>query len=277
MLATLNRREEPYHDTVREAAHQQNDHSHDDPAVSIHDLVKFKQPDLDKKLQYDHWMRKSLVDHFLQPDLSVEAFQAGEGEVGDFTSGVYLAKLVRTEGRVEVVLSREGNMGPHRVHVEKKIALDVKQGNQLEITYELSQLPANVPIHFAVEFNFAGMAAEQSDRYFYNDQGCQLGQLESILNLESQQRIGLVDEWLGLDASVELTKPTSFWTFPIQTISQSEGGFELVHQSTAVVPHWHIVADETGRWSTSMHLIFDTSAALARQLSEIPTVDKVKC
>ncbi|VAX41398.1 Alpha-amylase [hydrothermal vent metagenome] len=277
LLATLNRREEPYHDTVREAAHQQNNDSHDDHAVSIHDLVKFKQPDLDKKLQYDQWMRKSLVDHFLQPELSVEKFQAGEGEVGDFTSGVYLAKLVRTEDQVEVILSREGNMGPHRVHVQKKIALNKQQGNRLEIHYKLSQLPPNVPIHFAVEFNFAGMAAGQSDRYFYNDAGSQLGQLETIHSLESEQHLGLIDEWLGLDASVELKKPTSFWTFPIQTISQSEGGFELVHQSTAVVPHWHIVADETGCWSTSIVLTLDTSAALARQLRETPISEKIKC
>ena len=42
-------------------------------------------------------------------------------------------------------------------------------------------------------------------------------------------RIGLVDEWLGLDVSLAASKVGGFWAFPIQTVSQSEGGFELVH------------------------------------------------
>ena len=42
--------------------------------ASIHDAVRFKQPDLDKMLDYDNWPRKSLVDHFLQPGLDPAAF-----------------------------------------------------------------------------------------------------------------------------------------------------------------------------------------------------------
>jgi alpha-amylase len=61
LLATLNRRPEVYHDKVREAGERQGNHD-DHKAVSIHDLVAFKQPDLHKKLQYDHWPRKSCVD-----------------------------------------------------------------------------------------------------------------------------------------------------------------------------------------------------------------------
>ncbi|HAH45032.1 MAG TPA: hypothetical protein DCM07_09300, partial [Planctomycetaceae bacterium] len=46
--------------------------------------------------------------------------------------------------------------------------------------------------------------------------------------------------------------PASIWTFPIETISQSEGGYELVHQSSVVIPHWEFVADEHGRWSVTI-------------------------
>ena len=37
-------------------------------------------------------------------------------------------------------------------------------------------------------------------------------------------------------------------------MSQSEGGFEGVYQSSAVVPHWHVTADETGRWEVQIRL-----------------------
>ena len=51
--------------------------------------------------------------------------------------------------------------------------------------------------------------------------------------------LGLTDEWLGIDVDLAFSRPTAIWTYPIETVSQSEGGFELVHQSVAVQPHWH--------------------------------------
>ncbi len=270
LLATLNRRPEPYHETVREAANRNHDGGNGHVA-SIHDQVNFKQPDLDKKLFYDNWPRKSMVDHFLEPDLSVQQFQTGGGEMGDFLTGVYETRLRRSSGRVEAVLSRSGQFGPHRARVTKTVALDSSAGGRLEIQYELEQLPPGVLVHFGVEFNFAAMAAGAGDRYYYDAQGRQLGQLQSVLSLEQTERIGLIDEWLGLDAALDVDRPTGFWTFPIQTVSQSEGGFELVHQSCAVVPHWQFVAPENGRWTVKIDLSIDTSAAQARELREAAT------
>ncbi len=51
---------------------------------------------------------------------------------------------------------------------------------------------------------------------------------------------------------------------PIETVSQSEGGFELVHQSVVVQPHWIVMPDAEGRWSVTMHLAIDTSRAEQR-------------
>ena len=273
LLATLNRRPEPYHDRIREAASKQHEHQGGlGEVVSIHDLVKFKQPDLDKKIGYDRWPRKSLVDHFLQPGLDLGTFQTGNGEIGDFVTGVYETRLRRSEERAEVRMSRVGNVGPHRVRVTKTVALDTGSSGNLEVHYELEDVPADVPLHFGVEFNFAGMAAGASDRYYYDANGRQLGQLESTLSLERTDRIGLIDEWLGVDAALELSQPAAIWTYPIQSISQSEGGFELVHQSSSVMPHWEILSPADGRWSTTITLSIDTSAAQARALREAAVV-----
>jgi alpha-amylase len=57
---------------------------------------------------------------------------------------------------------------------------------------------------------------------------------------------------------------------PIQTVSQSESGFELVHQSVAVVPHWEFIAPDDGRWSVRLTLSCDTSAAQAKGLAATP-------
>jgi alpha-amylase len=47
-------------------------------------------------------------------------------------------------------------------------------------------------------------------------------------------------------------------------VSQSEGGFELVHQSTVVQPHWLVTPDRDGRWTVLMQLALDTSRAESR-------------
>lgn len=268
LLATLNRRPEPYHETVLNAGKQQHsdEEDHGDGVASIHDRVHFKQPDLDKKIAYDNWPRKSLVDHFLQPGLSLEDFLKNEGEVGDFVEAVYDSTLRRSETRVEAVLSRQGKIGPYAVNLSKTVALDLEQASRLEVVYRLENLPQGVPIHFAVEFNFAGMAAGAPDRYFYDANRQQLGQLETVQSLPLAEKIGLIDEWLGVDACLELSHPAEFWTFPIQTISQSEGGFELVHQSSTVVPHWKLTADESGRWGVRIAMNIDTSTAKQQDL-----------
>jgi 4-alpha-glucanotransferase len=271
LLATLNRRPEVYHEKVCRAGERQELHGGDNQTVSIHDLVAFKQPDLHKKIQYDAWPRKSCVDHFFQPELNLARFQAGEGELGDFATGVYEALLRRSTEQVEARLSRQASLGPYAVALNKTFSLERGSG-QLEFTYELEGLPQNVPLHFGVEFNFAGMAAGASDRYFYDANGRQLGQLETVLDLPAADRIGLIDEWLGLDAALELSKAAGIWTLPIQTISQSEGGFEAVHQSTLVLPHWEFVAPPDGKWSVKITLLIDTSAAQARRLREAAAV-----
>jgi alpha-amylase len=77
--------------------------------------------------------------------------------------------------------------------------------------------------------------------------------------------LNLVDEWLGIDVGLTFNRPTHLWTYPIETVSQSEGGFELVHQSVCVQPHWHVLGDAEGRWSVTIDLSLDTGLAKSRR------------
>ena len=269
-LATLNRRPESYHERIRAFAENRADQG--GKIASVTGEVIFKQPGLEKKLVYDNWPRKSLVDHFYAPSTTLADIQRCEGDVGDFVLGVYETVLRRTPQRVEVKMTRLGHVGQHQIQVSKTVALDVEHPGELEIAYQLDQLPAGETLHFGIEFNFAGLAAGASDRYYYDARGRQLGQLEAVQDLPPCDRLGLVDEWLGEDISVELSKPAAFWTLPIETISQSEGGFEAVHQSSCVIPHWKIQPTADGQWSVHIKLTVDTSAAQARKLREAAVV-----
>jgi alpha-amylase len=44
-------------------------------------------------------------------------------------------------------------------------------------------------------------------------------------------------------------------------VSQSEGGFESVHQSVVVMPHWIVEGDADGTWETRLSLGIDRLAA----------------
>ena len=260
LLATLARRPEAYHRKVLAAAQQHIDQ----PGNSYLERVVCKQPDLDQKLQYDAYPRKSLVDHFYDPQTTLEAVASGQAaERGDFVAGAYEARLRRNPNRIQVQLSRTGNAWGVPLKITKGMTLEAGSST-LEIAYLLEGLPPGRLLHFAVEFNFAGLPSGADDRYFHDGEHRRLGQLGKQLDLADVRAINLVDEWLGIDVGLRASQPTHFWTYPIETVSQSEGGFELVHQSVVVVPHWQVQADNAGRWSVTLDLSIDTSLAERR-------------
>ncbi|HOA53989.1 MAG TPA: DUF1926 domain-containing protein, partial [Thermogutta sp.] len=125
---------------------------------------------------------------------------------------------------------------------------------------------------FAVELNVAGLPANADDRFFESLEGARLGHLVTQLDLEETPGLALVDSWLGLRLQLAFSRPTNLWTFPVASVSQSEGGFELVHQSVAIQPHWWVTPDATGRWSVMMRFLADTSAASQREsVAELAT------
>jgi alpha-amylase len=258
VLATLSRRPEVYHETIQRHAEQ-----HGGPGG--HEKVIFKQQGLERQLQYDGYRRKSLIDHFYDATLQLADVSAGrEAELGDFVTGVYRHQVSREAGVARVTMTRSGQACGASLRINKEIALEA-DSDTLKIAYIVENIPRDRPLHFAVEFNFAGMAAGADDRYFYHDGKPKAGQLQTLQQLATATKIGLVDEWLGLDVSLTLSRRAGIWAFPIQTVSQSEGGYELVHQSTVVMPHWLLEPDANGRWEMQMRLRLDTSRADARK------------
>ena len=123
LLATLTRRPEAYH---RKVLNGPSDAGGE--VASIHDQVIFKQEGLDQRLGYDTWTRNSLVDHFFSPDTSSAEVAAGQApELGDFVRGSYEAKLRRREGRMQLQLTREGEVAGQPLKVTKGVTLNAGQ------------------------------------------------------------------------------------------------------------------------------------------------------
>ena len=266
LLATFSRQPEAYHRKVLAGARHDNSQ-----CASIHERVVFKQADLDQRIQYDQHSCKSMIDLFFDADATLSGVASGKApQHGDFDAGAYDARIRRNPGRIQVQLVRQGTAFGLPLKITKGVTLDAGSA-VLEIAYLLEGLPQDRPLHFAAEFNFAGLPSGADDRYFHDAAGNRLGQLGTRLDLADVQHLGLTDEWLGIDVALACSRPTHYWAFPIETVSQSEGGFELVHQSVAVLPHWYVQGDEAGRWSVAMRLAIDTSRAESRMEKEFET------
>ena len=265
--ATIQRRPELYHAKVLEGENQ-----NENEAASIHDLVVFKQANLDEKLQYDLQPRNSLIDHFWDDDVDVVSLQESRAvERGDFAMGAYTATIRRNSDRIQILTSREGNAWGIPLTLKKGITLNAGV-NALEIAYFIEGLPQNRELHFGVEWNFAGLPDAQHDRFFSDSNGQKMGDLGSILSLEDSRGIKLTDQWLGLQIGLESDQAGGIFAYPVRTVSQSESGFELVHQSVCVQPHWKIKGDVNGCWACRINLKLNAGVTAANQNNSPATV-----
>jgi len=272
LLNTLDRRPEPYHQTILETIQARGSAA----AGGSSREVVLKHGGLDDMIVYDRHPRKAFVDHFHPIDATLDdLIAARDMERGDFVAGTYLSKVHRERGAVALVMERPGWADGHSIRVRKTIEL-AADSPLLTIRYELEDLPADAALHFAVEINLAGMAGRASDRYYSSSSGERLGTLDAKLDQPHAEGLTLTDEWLDLAVGLNWTKPGGLWCFPIETVSQSEGGFEGVYQSSAIVPHWRVQGDESGRWAVEIRLAVDawkpaeeTSAPSRRDLAEV--------
>src|SRR5262249_35227214 len=160
----------------------------------VADQARFKQLGLERLLHYDPYPRKSLIDHFYAPEVKLDDVMALRAvEQGNFVSAGYDSDVRKASGRVELIERRAGQAAGTSLRLEKTIRLDA-DSDTLTIRYLLECLPHRHPLHFAVEFNFAGLAANQDDRYFYLDGRKKAGQLQTVLDDPSTKQIGLVDD-----------------------------------------------------------------------------------
>ncbi len=258
LLDTMTRRKEAYHNKLLNMRNQKHS-SNGNTVASIHDLVIAKEPGLEKKLKYDWYRRASLIDHFLKQDTQLGQLANCEfEEQGDFVQSSYKYETESKEGCLTIRLYREGIIKSSdqvfKVAVAKIITIDPESSN-LKIKYEIINLEKiAIKLWFAPEFNFALLAGNEPDRYYYFDRELNESRhLASSGIIRSVQQMGLKDEWLKINVQLTFSRKTTIWRFPVETISQSEGGFERVYQSSVVIPNWKVQLEPAAGWSIEIN------------------------
>ena len=244
LLASMTRRPEPYHGLVHRAASEGGNE----------ERIVLKQEGLDRLIQHDWYQRKSLVDLFYDADLDFSTLRSGDArQHGSFVLGNYESVVRKKPGRIQILMTGEGTAYGAPIRIRKGITLSA-ESNVLEIAYRLENLPKDYRMHFAIEFNFAGMPGGAENRYFQTSRGEILGNLSTNLDLYGAGNLELIDEWLQLRVGLSISRPSGIYAFPIETVSQSVEGFESVHQSVCVQPHWILEPDQDGCWSVEIGL-----------------------
>jgi len=195
-----------------ESYHRQKGQGPGQSGKSIHEQAKELPPDAASLLRYDWHPRHSLLDHFLHPQTTRERFRAVDySEQGDFVNQEYGFTL---EGS-SAVLSRRGHIWLGRERLPVRVAKRVNPAEGvILITYEVeNEAEQELPFVFGVEWNFYLLPQEWEVR-------------EQALSI-------LGGKWL-----LEFSGDPVIWHFPLQTLSQSEEGYDIIHQGMCFLPHW---------------------------------------
>ncbi len=81
------------------------------------------------------------------------------------------------------------------------------------------------------------LAGDAPDRYF-DIPGREISGGRNLASSGVEEEVALlrmVDEWLDLSLKMEFSPGTDVWRYPIETVSNSDSGFERVYQGSAVV------------------------------------------
>jgi alpha-amylase len=64
----------------------------------------------------------------------------------------------------------------------------------------------------------------------------------------------MVDEWQGVSVSFFAPGARDFWITPIETVSESEEGFERIYQGSQIIAVWPIELAQGAEWKCRLAL-----------------------
>jgi len=181
------------------------------------------------------------VDHFLADGTGIEALAGGLFEdMGDFAAGSWDLATRTGKGKVVLEFSRGGIVaqpgGPVKVAVVKRVTV-TDSSPSLDVRYTIVPSGGRLKARFAVESVFSMLAGNAPDRYFsFPGRKVAERHLASSGEEAGVSSVSMVDEWLDLSVTLEFEPAALFWRFPVETVSNSDSGFERVYQGSAVVP-----------------------------------------
>ncbi len=243
LAAVMRRRPEAYHETLR--AHEARGLEAEAAAVeggapaSIHEIVMVKEAGLSDRLHYDDHERRTALVRFLEPAATPEAYaHAREREVADFRDGEFAVDHLAPG---QVSLSRQGDVLGQPIGLSKTIRLvggrlDPELIVELELHHRGTE-PVEARLGLELGVHLLGGGGNPSAWYDVRGERCAHDSSGEATGLDA---IGYGNDWVGIAVTARPEPAADAWWSPIETVSNSESGFERVYQGSALLMSWRV-------------------------------------
>ena len=220
LASVMRRRPEAYHAKVREAEAAAPERKKG--AVSPHEGFQTKELGLSKLLVYDDHERRSGL---------VRILDAKGNEVGDFVSGSWQVEAV-VQDTVAMSRSAAG------LTVNKSIGIvgSRMDGNLSVVVEVTSDTSLNGTLELEWNFNLLGGGGNPAAYYRLGDKEWRH---DSTGPQRQRQFLHFGNSFEGVELAILMSDPesTTQW-FPVETVSNSEAGFERVYQGSCLTQRW---------------------------------------
>jgi len=239
LINSIQRRPEAYHARLREASLAKTE-----AGTPLHEQTRVKEPNLDRFLNYDRWPRHAfriLVFDSKRSHADYESLQLMEDP--SFAAGEF---IVRSSSPFQADLHRETTIRavhplslPTPVSVTKRYSFAPAPGGcevSCEVGLKLKEALDRAVI-VGIETIVNLLAPNEPDRFLETSNGPQplrfSGELPSpVLHIQ--------DDWQKIRVTLHAPGAENFWIAPIETVSESEEGFERVYQGSQILARWRL-------------------------------------
>jgi alpha-amylase len=227
LVNSLERRPEAYHAKIKNISGRQAN-----SPQSIHEQTRAKEEGLDRWLNYDRWPRNCFrLLLFGQEKQHRDCAAVRLEENAALAGGKY--RIVEMTSTMAKVASDGSADWP----AEKTFSfVKTKDGFEVVCDVRLRRTaPGTASVNLGIENVLNFLAPSAPDRYFESN-----GQRHPLRWAAATpgSELRIVDEWQGISVTLSAPNARHFWIAPIETVSESEEGFERIYQGSQIIAVW---------------------------------------
>ena len=162
-------------------------------------------------------------------------------DAGDFSANPYEFSADAGGQSLGMLLKRSGQVtcgqAAMKISLEKKLTLSLRSGI-VSVDYRfINNSDSVVETIFGSEWNINLLGGGHNESAYYRVTGQQLEdvRLDSRGEIDNVRELFMGNTNLNIEIRLSLDRPLTVWRFPVESISNSEGGVEEVYQCSCVV------------------------------------------
>ena len=243
LINSLCRRPESYHAALKNLSAKKAS-----GVQSIHEQTRTKEAGLERFLHYDRWPQNAFrLKLFGRGKNYEDCATVRLDENAGLAGGRYRSTDVTATKATFV--AEESNDWP----AEKTFSFStLPQGFEIICDVNLQRTApgaASMFVGLEVVINF--LAPSSPDRYF-ETHGQRYPLRWGATTPASDLR--MVDEWQGVSVTLGAPNAQDFWVTPIESVSESEEGFERIYQGSQIMAVWPIELAPGAKWTGRLEL-----------------------